>query len=354
VFIHSFEDIPINSKICIYGKGSRSLDLAGFINMFRSDIKIVYNFDSSTLDDFLKSHPAYDFIIIASIKWQEIKDNLAKYNIDNYKILSDSFSGIIQDYLSYQIDNDKCSSKLPAIRTIFKFEPHKKLYELLYNCRTDKKYWNEPIQKKIEFCIEKPINPENHYLEFLIKDKINTFIDAGVYDGISTKTIIKELTNIKNVYGFEPLKNNFDYSQLIDLSKLDNFKIYTEGLWHKSEILNFSICEAGSAVTENKSSEFQIKTICIDEFAERNNIPKVDFIKMDIENAELNALKGGIKTILKDRPQLAISIYHSLEQFIEIPLFLKQNLHNYSYYLGHYSYSRHETVLYAIPKELER
>ena len=38
-----------------------------------------------------------------------------------------------------------------------------------------------------------------------------------------------------------------------------------------------------------------------------------------LAGAELPALKGGIETIKKDRPQLAISIYHSVEDFLEIP-----------------------------------
>lgn len=63
----------------------------------------------------------------------------------------------------------------------------------------------------------------------------------------------------------------------------------------------------------------------MDKFCEERNVLP-DFIKMDIEGAELAALKGGIKTITKCRPQLAISIYHSSEDFINIPLYLKDNL----------------------------
>lgn len=236
---------------------------------------------------------------------------------------------------------------------MFDYDKHKKLYELLYNYRTDKSYWNIPVKKQVEACIENTINLDKHYLEFPIIDKIETFIDAGVYDGLGTNKIIKELKNIKNVFGFEPLKDKFDYSEIIDIKKLDRFEIYPKGLWHESKVLGFSLNEAGSNITEYSSAQNYIKAINLDEFVKNHNIPKIDFIKMDVENAELNALKGGLKTIIKDRPQMAISIYHSLEQFIEIPLFLKAHLKNYSYYLGHYSHGRDETVLYGIPKELE-
>ena len=74
---------------------------------------------------------------------------------------------------------------------------------------------------------------------------------------------------------------------------------------------------------------------------------------MDIEGAELSTLQGGIETIKKCRPQLAISIYHQEgKDLITIPLYLKENLENYKFRLGHYSETSSETVLYAIPNEL--
>ena len=133
----------------------------------------------------------------------------------------------------------------------------------------------------------------------------------------------------------------------------------------KGEI-NFLInvnCPSGSfsqdiSTKNNRASGWEKRTvnmIDIDSFTKERNI-KVDFIKMDIEGAELSALKGGIGTIQKQRPQLAISIYHSMEDFINIPLYLKENLKDYVFRLGHYGKSGRlilsETVFYAIPKEL--
>ena len=73
---------------------------------------------------------------------------------------------------------------------------------------------------------------------------------------------------------------------------------------------------------------------------------------MEIEGAEMSAVKGGIDYIKENRPQLAISIYHTNDDFINIPIYLKNNLQNYQYKLGHYSAGTAETVLYAIPDEL--
>ena len=78
---------------------------------------------------------------------------------------------------------------------------------------------------------------------------------------------------------------------------------------------------------------------------------KIDFIKMDIEGAEFNALKGAEKTIRKFMPNLAISLYHSLEDFISIPIYLNSLNLNYKFYLDHHTIYQNETVLFAIPNK---
>jgi FkbM family methyltransferase len=90
-------------------------------------------------------------------------------------------------------------------------------------------------------------------------------------------------------------------------------------------------------------------TITVDDFVDRYNISKVDFIKMDIEGSEPLALKGALNTIKKYRPKLAICIYHSHEDFVNIPKWLiKLNL-GYKILLGHHSIYASETVIYANP-----
>jgi FkbM family methyltransferase len=77
------------------------------------------------------------------------------------------------------------------------------------------------------------------------------------------------------------------------------------------------------------------------------NLPRVDFIKMDIEGAELMALKGGEQVIRQWRPRLAISLYHRPEDFFAIPFWLDSLRLGYRFFLDHYSIHHEETVLYA-------
>lgn len=69
---------------------------------------------------------------------------------------------------------------------------------------------------------------------------------------------------------------------------------------------------------------------------------------MDIEGAELDALKGAEKTIEQFRPKLAISLYHKREDLYEIPIWIKSIMPNYKMYLRHYANKQWDLVLYCV------
>jgi len=87
----------------------------------------------------------------------------------------------------------------------------------------------------------------------------------------------------------------------------------------------------------------------LDTFVEQAGISRVDFIKMDIEGAELGALQGASKTLARFKPRLAISLYHRPTDILRIPLWLSQRQLGYEFYLEHYTIHHEETVLYALP-----
>ena len=76
-------------------------------------------------------------------------------------------------------------------------------------------------------------------------------------------------------------------------------------------------------------------------------LDRVDFIKLDIEGAELDALRGAPPDPLRDRPRLAISLYHRPEDWTTIPRFLADLDRSYRFSLGHFTIHAEETVLFA-------
>jgi FkbM family methyltransferase len=91
-------------------------------------------------------------------------------------------------------------------------------------------------------------------------------------------------------------------------------------------------------------------TVSIDEAVGARRLPRVDFIKMDIEGAELPALKGAERSLRAHRPKLAISLYHQLSDFVTIPRYLESLSLGYDYYLDHHTIYLNETVLFAVPR----
>ena len=86
----------------------------------------------------------------------------------------------------------------------------------------------------------------------------------------------------------------------------------------------------------------------IDDLVIKKKLSKVDFIKMDIEGAEVPALNGAINTIKKYKPKLAICAYHKRDDLITITnLILKINP-KYKLYFDYYTDIGWEAVLYAI------
>ena len=77
----------------------------------------------------------------------------------------------------------------------------------------------------------------------------------------------------------------------------------------------------------------------------------MDFIKLDIEAAEMSALRGAERTLRRFRPRLAISVYHKEEDLIDIPQFIAALDLGYRLYLDHFTIHAEETILFAETQE---
>jgi hypothetical protein len=72
---------------------------------------------------------------------------------------------------------------------------------------------------------------------------------------------------------------------------------------------------------------------------------------MDIEGAEYDTLLGGRMVIQRDKPVLAICVYHTQNDIWRIPLLVHEMLPEHKLYLRAYEGDGFQTVLYAVPPE---
>lgn len=183
-------------------------------------------------------------------------------------------------------------------------------------------------------------------------------IDAGLFDGMTTFEFGNAVGPAGHVYGFEPSPHM--WKRIEDLFATDKKRPITlvkEGVWDKTEELKFIDTRIVgnsqtklSAANEKKATSVRVGTI--DDFCKTKNLPKVDFIKMDIEGAEMNALNGSIETIRKHRPKLAICVYHKLDDIFDIPFFIDRLGCGYRFYFGAHSIGATSIVLYAVPDKV--
>ncbi len=91
-------------------------------------------------------------------------------------------------------------------------------------------------------------------------------------------------------------------------------------------------------------------SITIDQGLQALGLNRVDFIKVDVGGAELEALKGAEGAIRSHRPRLAICLHHRPEHFTTIPRYIDGLKLRYKFYLEHHTLYRDETVLFAVPQ----
>jgi len=165
----------------------------------------------------------------------------------------------------------------------------------------------------------------------------------------------------KGAYIFEPEEKQAHFCEE-NTKGLSNVKVFSKGLWDKEatlEFLSININDATELVCkESKDSYvaanlegdevFSCRVTSLDEQLKEVGADKVTFIKMDIEGSEYNAIKGMEKTIKKNLPKLAVSVYHKKEDLIMIPLLLLEYCGEYRFYLRHYDCCANDTVLYAV------
>jgi FkbM family methyltransferase len=93
--------------------------------------------------------------------------------------------------------------------------------------------------------------------------------------------------------------------------------------------------------------ESRTTTETIDGLVERGVVDRIDFIKLDIEGAELHALQGARESLHRFRPRLAIAAYHKLDDLAVLPSYLADVGVGYRFRLGHTTMHHEETVLFA-------
>ncbi len=194
-----------------------------------------------------------------------------------------------------------------------------------------------------EYMNDYTVRLQEQYFEDFMGYKNEIFVDAGGFDGDTTEEFISRYPDYKKVYLFEPSESNLIKAKQ-RLSGRRDIDFRSLGLSDTDGTLSFN-ADAGSASAVTQGEGDAISVVTLDSELKSEAI---SFIKMDLEGWEMNALRGAEETIRKNKPKLAIAVYHAAKDFREISQYVLSINPEYKVFLRHYTQGWSETVMFFL------
>jgi FkbM family methyltransferase len=160
----------------------------------------------------------------------------------------------------------------------------------------------------------------------------DVFIDVGANCGYYTLLAHRKCSQ---VFAFEPGRQFFKALQInLLLNSVTNATVLNYGLFSENKEAYLKLNRGKIILTDSESVKqtdleairnhdpnFEKVTIRIfDEVREEIQISKVDFLKVDVEGAEVDVLRGMEKTLQEEHPKILLSVHPS-----KMKIFDKQN-----------------------------
>lgn len=169
--------------------------------------------------------------------------------------------------------------------------------------------------------------------------KGDTVIDVGAFIGDTACYFSGKVGSDGKVLSFEISPDSINFAkENMRINGCHNVHIIQYALSDKTGSLRLSLngidASSNSVMENTDSSKYPtdtVKCITLDEFCKESQ-EKVDFIKADIEGAEMSMLKGAKHTIAKFAPVCAICLYHKENDFWEIPQYLESIRPDYQFW----------------------
>lgn len=298
-------------------------------------------------DEIIKRYGKDICIIIASSAFTEIRKQLLLMGMNIQNVYLYNFAFMELEYTDKEFIWD-CMEKFQQAYERFTDEKSQEIFVNILNYRItkDQKY----LERMQEYVDDEKKQYFDEKLFAFSADEI--FLDLGAYTGDTLERFDKLYQgNWEKYYGIEADKKVFaelekciagkEYAQKVHLIQM--------AAWDKREELYFTQCAGNSIMEINKSEDKEsVFADCMDNVLITE---KVTFIKMDIEGAESRAITGMRKIIQRNKPIMAVCVYHKREDFFVLTDLIEEICPcEYSFYIRQYRYTPTETVCYAIPQ----
>lgn len=194
----------------------------------------------------------------------------------------------------------------------------------------------------------RPRNEQYFPSDIRLSKGYSRFINCGAYDGDTLRLLNQIQGTVEDIICFETEPQL--YKQLTEYVRKNKNKLarnhvitFPCAVYGVTSLVPF-ISGGGLGSRVSPEGDINIQSVALDDAIHGF---KPSFVNMDIEGAELEALKGAENLIRHSRPDLGICVYHSPNHLWDIPLFLDGLDLGYQFYLRNYTSFTSETVLYA-------
>jgi len=185
----------------------------------------------------------------------------------------------------------------------------------------------------------------NAFLEHLKEGDI--VIDVGAHVGYYTALASLKVGPRGKVFAFEPRPLNIGFfKKHMKVNQLKNVHLYEGAISDRTGEEHFRTDTGTGTGHLSKQGKLKVKTYSLDELFEKGEIPKPDFLKVDVEGGEINVLKGSQKVVSQTRPKMLLAT-HSKETHSFVLDFLYK--HNYQFRILDNEGSKGDTEIIATP-----
>ena len=185
---------------------------------------------------------------------------------------------------------------------------------------------------------------EQYFEDFLkLRATGEVFVDVGCFDGSNSLEFARLAPDFRAIHAFEPDPHNFEVC-VNNLRPLHRTSLHHMGLSDKRQTLKLSPGGSGSKISAKETIDVVVDRLD-DVLSDRPTL-----IKMDIEGAEHDALRGTHQTVAAAHPRLAKSVYRQPGDFHRIPRLILAIRDDYDIYIRHYTETIYETVMFFLPR----
>lgn len=210
-------------------------------------------------------------------------------------------------------------TKINEARALLTDEASVKLYDNMIMAK---------LTGKVEYLLE-GCESDDEILSFLHAEGFRVTLDLGAYNGDTALKLVDICPKLETVIALEPDERNFK-KLCINTVPTKKVEPHFGAAWDKSEILTFT--KGGGRGIRRRGGEKTVEVTGIRPEALLDG-RKVDYVKIDVEGTERQAIDGCKNAISDYRPAMRIALYHKSADIFEIPLLIHSICPSYKMYI---------------------